>query len=154
MGIGNNGVLYELQPLRVELVDIITGTPALTLALQGWAETNAAGLGDGILNCHADTKAVLGYAQNGRDMLPVGVITYEYTALWRRVWVNQVFVLQEFRGRGVYSSMWAKLVEHAAEVLKAGSIQYATHLRNNAMRAAAKRTGCIEEAILLRFNLE
>jgi RimJ/RimL family protein N-acetyltransferase len=138
----------------VELVDVITGTPALSLAIQGWAETNAAGLGEGILNCHASHKAILGWAQNGRDLLPVGVLTFDDEPLFRRVWIYQAFVLQEFRGRGVYTAMWAKLVEHSVETLKARSIQYATHLRNSAMRAAAKRTGCIEEAVHLRFNLE
>lgn len=138
----------------VELIDIITGTPALALALQGWAEINANGLGDGILNCHASYKAVLGSAQNGRDAVPVGVLTYDFEPLLRRVWVYQAYVHPEFRGRGVYTAMWAKLVEHSAEVLKAQSIQMGTHVRNSAMRAVAKHTGCIEEAIHLRFNLE
>lgn len=138
----------------VELVDIIAGTPALELALRGWVEINDQGLHDGTLNCYPHLKAILGYAMNGRDRLPVGVITFEHEAMQRRVWAFQVYVLPEFRGRGVFTAMWAKLVEHSTEILKARSIEMGTHVRNSAMRAAAKRTGSVEEAVFLKFNLE
>lgn len=138
----------------VELVDGLVGTPALALAMAGWTEVNQKGLHDGSMNCYPDLQAVIGYAMNGRDRLPVGVITFNVDSPQRRVWAFQVYVMPEFRGRGVYTAMWAKLVEHSAEVLKVQSIQMATHIRNSTMRAVGQRTGCIEEAVTLRFNLE
>lgn len=135
-------------------LDGLNNTPALDLAIRGWAEINEKGFGDGTLNCYASLKAVLGYAMNGRDRLPVGVITFDYDTMLRRVWAFQVYVLPEFRGRGIYTAMFAELVRYGTDVLNANSIQMGTHLRNAAMRAVAKRTGCFEECIILRFNLE
>lgn len=144
----------DLVPLAVELVEGLNGSAAVSLALRGWIEINDAGLHDGTMNVHAGLHAIIGHAQNGRDMLPVGVITFDHDVNFNRVWIFQSYVVPEFRGRGVYTAMWAKLVEHSAEKLHVRSIEGATHVRNSAMRAVAKRMGRVEEAVILKFSLE
>lgn len=142
-----------MSEFRTELFLGLNETPALNLAVRGWAETVEKGFGDGSLNCYPALNAFVGYAMNGRDEIPVGVVTFNYDVDHKRVWLFQAYVLPEFRGCGVYKAMWAALVSHST-TLGAKSIQMGTHVRNAAMRAAAKHTGCIEEAIHLRFNLE
>jgi len=143
----------DMKPLDIQLLDGINNTPALGLAIRGWADCEERGLGDGTLNVHATMKAFLACAQNGREMIPAGVMTWEYDAALKRVWIYQSYVLPEFRGRGIYNLLWARMVEHAAIDLKAHSIQSATHIRNSAMRAIAARQGRFEECVVLRFNL-
>lgn len=138
--------------LRTEVVEGLNETPALDLAVRGWAEVQEKGLGDGAMNCFPWLDAVIGYAMNGRDELPVGVLTFRHDVDQKRIWVNQAFVLVEFRGNGVYRAMWAALIERAGS-LDAKSIQMGTHVRNLPMRAVGQKTGCAEEFVVLRFNL-
>lgn len=144
--------MNEASALDIQLIDGLNGTPALDLAVRGWADCVERGLGDGTLNVHASLKAFLAYAQNGREMLPVGVVTWDYGDIEKRVWIYQSYVLPEFRGRGIYGAMWQKLVARAVE-LKAVSIQSGTHVQNTAMRTIAKKQGRYEETVILRFNL-
>lgn len=144
--------MNELSALRIDLLDGINNSPALDLAIRGWADCHERGLGDGTLNVYSTMKAFLAYAPNGRDMVPAGVTTWEYDASIKRVWIYQSYVLPEYRGRGIYNALWARMVQHATE-LKADSIQSGTHIRNSAMRAIAKKQGRYEECVILRFNL-
>lgn len=138
--------------IRIEIVDGLNGTPAAELAVRGWCDVVERGLGDGSLNMSSSLKAVIGYAANGRDMLPVGVITWDSEGA--RIWVYQSYVQPEFRGRGVYIAMWHALVDHVTkEFPKARSIESATHIRNLAMREIAKKLGRREEAITLRYDI-
>lgn len=134
------------------LIDGLNGTPAAELAVRGWLE-DVEKYGQLELNMGAAHHALIGYAPNGRDMLPVGVLTFDTDAA--RVWIYQSYVLPEFRGRGVYSAMWTRLIEHVQHDLpKVRSIQSATNVRNQAMRAIAKRQDRREEAVTLRFDIQ
>ena len=143
----------DLKPIEIVLVDGLNNTPALDLAVRGWAECVEKGWGDGSLNVYASLKAFVAYAQNGREMIPAGVLTFDHDGPLKRIWIYQSYTLPEFRGRGIYNSLWSRMVEHAVE-LKAVSIQSGTHVRNSAMRAIAKKQGRFEECVILRFNLE
>lgn len=131
----------------------LNNTPALALAMRCWADIEERGLGDGTLSVYADSHAFVGYARNGRDMLPAGVITFSHEPQADRVWIHQGYVAPEFRGRGVYGALWRTLVEHAGK-LRAATIMSATHVRNEAMRAVARRQGRMEAAVMLRYDLE
>lgn len=137
----------------VQFFPRINGSVALKLAIDGWVEMNNKGLGDGSINWSPEMSGIVGFTANGRDQLPVGVLTFDQQPGNANLWVSQAYVQEEFRGRGVYSAMWAKLVEFAAEN-GYQAIRMGTHLRNSAMRAVAQRTGCIEEAVVLKFSLE
>lgn len=138
--------------ITIEFYDGLNGTPALDLAMRGWAETYEKGNSDGTLNVFSTLHAFVAYAPNGHDRLPVGVITFEVEKVSNRVWIYQGYTLPEFRGRGVYSAMWNSLVAHGIEQ-KMKSIQSATHVRNIAMRAVAKKLGRYEESVVLKFDL-
>lgn len=137
---------------RPQFVEGLNGTPAAELAVRGWLEINEKGLGGNELNMSSTLNAVIGYAPNGRDVLPVGVITWNVDDA--RVWVHQSYVVPEFRGRGVYSAMWLALVNKViADLPAVRSIQSATHVRNQAMRAIAAKQGRREEAVTLRLDI-
>lgn len=138
--------------MNVVYFEQLNGTPALALAMRGWADVEERGFGDGLLNVYATLNALVGYAENGRDQVPAGVITFEHQEHLNRIWIYQGFVLPEFRGRGVYRLMWNELVLKALE-LKAAKIQSATHVRNIAMRAVSKKLGRVEDLIGMTFDV-
>lgn len=143
--------MTEGLPIRVDLVDGINNTPAAELAVRGWLDAVENGWSDGNLNMASGLRAFIGYTQNGRDMLPVGVVTFSIESA--HVWVHQSFVLPEFRGRGVYSAMWNELLGHVAELPNVRSIQSATHVNNKAMRAIAARQGRREIGVILQIDI-
>lgn len=143
--------MSEGAPIRVDFVDGINGTPAAELAVRGWLDTLEHGYSDGTINMQAELKAFIGYAQNGRDMLPVGVVTFFVDNA--RIWVQQSFVLPEFRGRGVYSAMWNELIGHAQDLPAVRSIESGMHVNNKAMRAIAARQGRRETAVILKVDI-
>lgn len=138
--------------IEIKLFDGLNHTPALELAMRGWADCVEKGLSDGTLNVHAGLNAFVGYAMNGREQLPVSVMTFEYDKAQKRVWIYQSYTIPEFRGRGCYTALWNAMVAHSIG-LKAASIESATHVRNTAMRAIAKKMGRYEESVVLKFNL-
>lgn len=134
-------------------VEGLNDTPAALLAVAGWVDTVEHGFGDGSLNMNSGLKAVIGYAANGRDMIPAGVITWDKNGE-SSVWIYQSYVIPEFRGRGIYRAMWEALIDHVTKELpKVRTINSATHIRNAAMRAIAKQQGRSEEAVTLRFDI-
>lgn len=130
----------------------LNNTPALALAMRAWADVEERGLGDGSMTVYSNLNAMVGYAQNGRDMLPVGVITFEHQEHAGKIWIYSGFVLPEFRGRGIYRAMWNELVLKAMD-LKAAKIEGATHMRNASMRAVAKKLERTESYVVLSFDV-
>ncbi len=131
----------------------LNNTPALALAVRGWIELNDRGFGDRSMCVNACEDAFVAFFPNGLEMLPVGVMTYNYNEGARCLWINLSYVDEEFRGRGCYRALWDTIVAYAISI-KAQSIQSGTHVRNNAMREVSKRLGRFEEFVILRFNLE
>lgn len=139
--------------IEIKLFEGLNHTPALDLAIRGWAEGVEKGFGDGTLNVNSSLSAFVAYAANGREMLPVGVMTWDYNTPDKRIWIYQGYTVPEFRGRGVYNALWHAMVAKGIE-LKAASIQSGTHVRNVAMRAIAKKQGRLEECVVLRYDLQ
>lgn len=141
------------EDLRVELVDELNYTPATLLATAGWLEVEQAGFGDGVLNIGGVQKAVLAYLRADRDEVPVGVITFQVDGA--RIWLCQSYVVPEYRGRGIYTAMWAKLYGHAQENLpNVRVLLSATHLRNDTMRKVARRLGREETGVILETRIQ
>lgn len=141
-----------MSDIEVRLFDGVNNTPAAELAVRGWLDVVERGFGDGSLNMGHDQKAIVAYAMNGREQLPVGVMTYRLLDWCREVLICQSYVLPEFRGRGCYTAMWERMVLEAAE-LKAVAIVSGTHTRNQAMRTIAAKQGRVEVAVSLRYEL-
>ena len=141
------------NPIEVELIFGLAESPAAQLATLGWLECVEKGLSDGNPVMRIDQNAVLGYVKQGQERTPAGVITFEHVPHWKQVFIVQSYVLPQFRGQGVYSAMFNRLVEHAIVDMKATNIQSSTHVRNVAMRAIAKKQGRFEECVTLRMNL-
>lgn len=137
--------------IEVRLVDSLVNEPAAVLAVRGWLEMTERGLGDGRLNMSNDQKAVIGYAKNGLDRLPAGVLTFSIQAD-RTIWIYQAFVEKEFRGRGLFTAMLARLIEFAAST-QSQSINFGTHPKNTAMRAVAAKRDFVEDAIVYRYDV-
>jgi Acetyltransferase (GNAT) family len=147
-------MVTEESAIQIVLVEGLNHTPALDLAMRGWAECVEKGLGDGTMNVYASLNAFIALAPNGREMIPAAVMTWDYDKGLKRVWIFQSYTLPEFRGRGLYNALWAKMVQHAVDVLKASRIESGTHSRNSAMRAIARKQGRTEESVVLSFNLD
>lgn len=140
-----------MSDIEVLAFEGLEGTPAAALALRGQLELHDKGINFGTLSVSDDQNAFVAFARNGRDMLPVGVMTWETGASGRTICINVVFVLPEFRGRGCYSAMWSSMVLKAGQI-GASSITMETHVRNGPMRAIAARQGFFDETILLKFD--
>ena len=141
-----------MSEIRIDLVEGLNETPALALAVRGWAEVYERGFSDGTMSVHASQHALVAYAANGRDQLPVGVMTFCHDEDLKRIWIFIGYVIPEFRGQGIYNALWSRIVAIATE-LKVPSIQSGVHVRNSAMRAVGARQGRREDAVILRFDI-
>lgn len=143
-----------MSELKIEAVDIAGANPqAIALCLRGWNELFNKGLTDGRLVFHDGMSAIIGHAANGRDFIAAGVLLFGIEREFKRCWLTLSYVEPEFRGRGVYRGMWESLTS----VTKANGVQtieYATHLRNSAMREISKRMFCAEEFVILVHRLQ
>lgn len=139
---------------RIEIHECASAAPAaIELCLRGWNELTAKGLGDGRLVFHSNMSAIVGYAANGRDQEAVGVILFGLEPEFKRCWLTLSYVREEYRARGVYAAMYEAL---RGETRRMGlrTIESATHVRNVAMRAVAKRQGRLEEFVILIDRIE
>jgi len=97
-------------------------------------------------------KAFIAIARNGQEKIPVGVLTYDFLEHTKTVFLLQAYTIPEFRGRGVYTALFAAAVEKAAEI-KAPRIMLGTHPRNAAMREIAAKHGGRETCITVTFEV-
>jgi GNAT superfamily N-acetyltransferase len=139
--------------ISVRLFDRLNNTPAAELATRGWLECVEKGWTDGSLNASSDQKAFVAYVENGREVLPAGVMTWKHFGDTNEIYVFQSFVVPEFRGRGVYTALWQSMVSKAID-LKASAICSGTHSQNRAMRTIAAKQGRREQFVMLRFDLD
>ena len=140
--------------VKIEIHECASAAPAaIELCLRGWNELFAKGLTDGRLVFHERMSAMVAHAQNGRDFETAGVVLFGLEPEFKRCWVTLSFVKEEYRGRGIYTAMYVGL---RAEALRMGlrTIESATHVRNVAMRAVAKRQGRPEEFVILIDRIE
>ena len=138
----------------IEIHECAMSSPvAIELCLRGWNELFAKGIADGRLAFHAQMSAIVANAADGRDFLPVGVILFGIEPEFKRCWLTLSYVKEEYRGHRYYTAMYEAL---RGEALRLGinSIESATHVRNAAMRAVAKRQGRAEDFVILVDRIE
>lgn len=126
---------------------------AVALCLKGWNELTVKGFSDGRLVFHDGMTAIVAYAPNGRDMIPAGVLLFGLESEFRRCWITLTYVIPEARGGGVYRFMRSALEKMATDN-GVNTIEFATHLRNNAMRETSKRMGDSEEFVILVHRIQ
>lgn len=159
IGVDQRGsVLFPVPPsFEVKFYDGLYQTPALELAVRGWLDCVERGFGEGALNIGWDQKAYVAFAptnlsERGRGMVPVGVCTFEYMAPFKKVWIAQSYVIEPYRGLGIYRMLWERVVLKAIE-LKAVKVESGTHPLNTTMRAIARKLGRVETGITLTYDV-
>jgi hypothetical protein len=131
--------------MRIEHYDGINRTPALRLALTAQLELLTLGLCDPTLNVFWDQKAIVAF-----DETPIGLITWQHQAWLKQIDVALGYVVPHRRREGVYTHMWAALVEKAQE-LKVLQICSTTHMSNKPMRITAIKQDRCELGVVLRY---
>ncbi len=154
IGVTPRGDIVFASDIRIDICQCVSSEPvAIELCLRGWNELTAKGLGDGRLMFHSNMSAIVGYAANGRDQEAAGVILFGLEPEFKRCWVTLSFVKEEYRARGLYTAMY-EVLRGEARRMGLRTIESATHVRNVAMRAVAKRQGRTEEFVILIDRVE
>jgi GNAT superfamily N-acetyltransferase len=142
------------EGIEIELHECASASPAaIELCLRGWNELFVKGLTDGRLVFHAGMSAMVARVANGRDMETAGVLLFGLEPEFKRCWVTLSYVREEYRARGIYTAMY-EAMRGEAKRMGVRSIESATHVRNVAMRAVAKRQGRAEDFVILIDRLE
>lgn len=137
---------------------ILTGSLALlpeanALAVQGNAELLAKGLNDSRMQVSQSDQCVLLKVYVDRDLVPAGIITFTVDSARAFVWVQLSYVVEQYRGQGIYRMMY-EAVRAIAKAHRCRSIEGATHVKNTAMRSVAKKMGRREEFVMLVDDIE
>lgn len=125
----------------------IANTQALPVAVDAWHALQGAGHCGRLVLIEWDDAALLAVRPDGT---PMGIITYRQKPAWRAVEIWLGFVYPEFRGHGVYRSLWDELVR-TATFDGAVEIVSGTHSANTTMRAVAAKLGRTESGVYLRY---
>jgi GNAT superfamily N-acetyltransferase len=143
-------VEHEIQPLH----RLIQLPAAVQLAVRGWLEMEERGYGSGrnVPPFTSDSQALAAIVANGQEKMVGGVITFTTDQALSRLWIDMSYVMPEFRGTGVYRSMWEALVRIAV-ANNFATIESATSMRNAPMRAVAKKMHRVEEAVYLVYKV-
>ena len=140
----------------IEIHECVSASPvAIELCLRGWNELFAKGLTDGRLVFHEGMSAIVANVLHGsgREHAAAGVILFGIEPQFKRCWLTLSYVREEYRGNRLYTAMYEALRGEARR-LGINSIESATHVRNAAMRAVAKRQGRAEEFVILVDRIE
>lgn len=111
-------------------------------------------LHDGRFDLKPDKHVLLiELSKDGREWEKAAVAMFMIAAETRILWIDLLFVREEYRGQGLCRHMIGHLrnIGKQNEVLE---LQYATSLANVAMRGAAKRLGHVEYAIVVKAPIE
>lgn len=134
----------------IKSVGSISGTEAIPLIAEGWAEIEREGFGDRSLcfdwNAHAFYAVVDGQV--------VGVLVWKTTEYPRnQLWVSLGYVLPAFRKQGIYTRLWESLV---CEAKSRGirSISSATSVNNAVLQKVAAKQGRKATFITYEYEVE
>lgn len=111
-------------------------------------------LHDGRFDLRPDKHVLLiETSKDGRDWEKAACAVFMIAAEPRILWIDLLFVHEQFRGQGLCRNMLGHLhnIGRQNEVLE---LQYATDFANAAMRGAAKRLGHREYAVLVKAPIE
>jgi len=126
---------------------------ASILAVRAQAELISKGFADSRAEISASWECVLVAVEQGREFVPAGMISFAHDAPIGRMWLQLSYVVEEYRGRGVYKLMY-NAVRTIAQQRKCRTIESATHIKNTAMRAIGKKLGRTEEFVIMVDELE
>lgn len=143
-----------MSKARVFLGSLALFPEAGALAVAAQAELISKGFADSRVDISSSWQCVMVKAEIApREFIPAGMIAFMIEEPTGRLWVNLSFVVEQFRGRGVYRLMYEAL-RVVAKQKKCRTIEGATHVKNAAMRAVAKRVGRAEEFVVLVDNID
>lgn len=91
-------------------------------------------------------------SDNGRDWEYASVAMFMISAEQRVLWVDLLYVREEFRGCGFCRKMIGVLLDIGRQN-EALELQFSTSVANAAMRGAAKKIGCTEKAIVISMPI-
>lgn len=119
------------------------------LVLRAYVDLFDRGLFDGPFTVKPDHHALLIEREVARDLVPAAVAVFMVAVETRVLWVDLLYVKEEFRGQGLCKRLIAGLndIGRQSEVLE---LQYGVDLKNTAMRSVAKRLGHSEFAVLMK----
>lgn len=124
--------------ITIEHYDGLNRTPALRLALAAQLELLENELCEPLLNIFWDQQAVVGFwAHEGCSPRPVGVLTWNHVPAFKHIDVALAYVEPQRRLGGVYTAMWAGLVDKA-RALGVEFIISSTSTENVIMRKIAR----------------
>jgi GNAT superfamily N-acetyltransferase len=117
--------------------------------LRAYVDLFDRGLFDGRFTVKPDHHALLIEREVARDLVPAAVAVFMVAVETRVLWVDLLYVKEEFRGQGLCKRLIAGLndIGRQSEVLE---LQYGVDLKNTAMRSVAKRLGHSEFAVLMK----
>jgi GNAT superfamily N-acetyltransferase len=136
--------------IDVRLFDTMNTAPASQLAVAGWLHVEQSGFGTGELNTDSGYKAFVAYLPEGRDSVPVGVMTWDY--MHDTMTIYQVFVVEEYRGRGVFRAMLDEATAKAIE-LNIKMIQTSTSVKHKAAMEVFRKTGFAPARVTLSLEV-
>lgn len=121
--------------------------------LRAYVDLFDRGLFDGRFTVKPDHHALLIEREVARDLVPAAVAVFMVAVETRVLWVDLLYVKEEFRGQGLCKRLIAGLndIGRQSEVLE---LQYGVDLKNTAMRSVAKRLGHSEFAVLMKGGME
>lgn len=121
--------------------------------LRAYVDLFDRGLFDGRFTVKPDHHALLIEREVARDLVPAAVAVFMVAVETRVLWVDLLYVKEEFRGQGLCKRLIAGLndIGRQNEVLE---LQYGVDLKNTAMRSVAKRLGHSEFAVLMKGGME
>lgn len=134
--------------MKIEIYDRLNFTPALPLAVYGWAEMLENGLALPEVLINWENHAIVSLMEDK----PVGVIVWTKAEWKSEAYINLGYVLPAYRRRGVYASLFGALIERARD-LKLNHIRGGTKISNHAMRAVAEKQGRREVGVDLYFEV-
>ena len=124
--------------IRIEHVEILSGSPAMPIAVEGWMNLIDHGMmQDDTCLLAWNNKALLAYSEN--DTL-LGVLVYTDIE-WRQMYgVVLGYVRLAYRKHGVYRKLWKALVKEAQKEGRL-KIEGATSVDNHTMQEVMRKLG-------------
>jgi GNAT superfamily N-acetyltransferase len=126
----------EYDMIAIRRYEHINYTPAVVLAMRGWLELNDKGIGEQAASVHWEQHGIVAFA----DSKAVGVITWTEQKPLAAAYAEQVYVIPEWRRKGIFKLMWDELEEWAAEK-EFYTIRLGTHPMNTLARSIYDRMG-------------
>lgn len=120
------------------------------MVLEAYLDLVARKLHDGRFDLKPDRHMLLiEVEKSDRDWEKAAVAMFMISAEQRILWIDLLYVREEFRGRGFCRRM-IQALQDIGRQNEALEMQYGTNVGNAAMRGAAKRMGHQEYGILIR----